>query len=165
MSDPVVDPIHGSLGWVDSIRDTQKPKNPTQVEISGNNDVSRSKNGKNSSNSVIVKRERPTRACTSRAPKYVDPPVIERRSKGPRKEKEKEKVVVGEDEVFSCEEENEVIGQCSSSISTTKVVTSLVNPPLPEQIARWRLRSMWQLASLLHFLHVSFDFYEYFIDF
>ncbi|KAH9602138.1 hypothetical protein KSS87_018242 [Heliosperma pusillum] len=158
MNDTVLDPIHGSSGGLTLNGDTNKPEfeNPGLVEGNSNsncnsnsNDVVSSKgvkNGRNSSNDVFVRRERPTRACTTRAPKYVDPPVIERRPRGPKKEKAV--AVVEEEDVNVSEEENEVLGQCS------KVVTSLVNPPTPEQMPRWRLRSMWELASILHFLHL-----------
>ncbi|XP_048500158.1 DDT domain-containing protein DDR4 isoform X2 [Beta vulgaris subsp. vulgaris] len=118
----------------------------------GSNDVgskSSSKNGKkesnNSSNNVIVRRERPTRACTARPAKYVDPPVIERRPR-PAKREKVEKLVV--EEVEDEEDEEELKEQCS------KVVTSLVNPPMPEQMPRWHLRSMWEMASILNFFHV-----------
>ncbi|KAH9624449.1 hypothetical protein KSS87_008879 [Heliosperma pusillum] len=159
MNDTVLDPIHGSSGGLDLNGDINKPEfeNPGLVEGNSNsncnsnsNDVVVSsvgvKNGRNSSNDVFVRRERPTRACTTRTPKYVDPPVIEKRSRGPKKEKAV--AVVEEEDVNVSEEENEVMGQCS------KVVTSLVNPPTPEQMPRWRLRSMWELASILHFLHL-----------
>lgn len=38
--------------------------------------------------------------------------------------------------------------QCS------KITTPLVEPPSPAQLPRWTLRSMWELASLLNFLHM-----------
>ncbi|XP_068638033.1 DDT domain-containing protein DDR4-like isoform X3 [Aristolochia californica] len=38
--------------------------------------------------------------------------------------------------------------QCS------KIITPLVHSPPPTQVPRWNLRSMWELASLLNFLHV-----------
>ncbi|XP_074316971.1 DDT domain-containing protein DDR4-like [Silene latifolia] len=156
MNDTVLDPIHGSSGGLDLNGDTNKPEfeNPGLVEVNSNNSNSNDvvvcskgvKNGRNSSNDVFVKRERPTRACTTRAPKYVDPPVIERRPRAPKKEKAV--AVVEEEDVNVSEEENEGMGQCS------KVVTSLVNQPTPDQMPRWQLRSMWELASILHFLHV-----------
>ncbi|KAK9669325.1 hypothetical protein RND81_13G123400 [Saponaria officinalis] len=165
MSDPVVDPIQRSSGHPDSNGDAHKPEPENQAqdeELGGNSNDKNSnsnkdvvsskssKNGKNiSSNNVVVRRERPTRACTARPPKYVDPPVIERRSRPPKKEKVEKHVVEEEvEEEDSGEEENGVKGQC------TKVVTSLVNPPTLEQMPRWSLRSMWELASILHFFHV-----------
>ncbi|ERN04431.1 hypothetical protein AMTR_s00133p00076510 [Amborella trichopoda] len=35
-----------------------------------------------------------------------------------------------------------------------KEITDLSRPPPPSQLPRWTLRSMWELASLLNFLHV-----------
>jgi hypothetical protein len=36
------------------------------------------------------------------------------------------------------------------------VVTPLVaEPEAPAELLRWRLRGMWELASVLNFLHVS----------
>ncbi|XP_038976005.1 DDT domain-containing protein DDR4-like [Phoenix dactylifera] len=35
-----------------------------------------------------------------------------------------------------------------------RIITPLVNPPSPSQGPRWVLRSMWELASVLNFLHV-----------
>lgn len=40
--------------------------------------------------------------------------------------------------------------QCSGS---GKIVTPLVGSPPPSQLPRWSLRSMWELASVLNFLH------------
>ncbi|WOL08041.1 DDT domain-containing protein DDR4-like [Canna indica] len=37
---------------------------------------------------------------------------------------------------------------------TGRVITPLVQPPPPAQLPRWELRSMWELASVLNFLHV-----------
>lgn len=36
-----------------------------------------------------------------------------------------------------------------------RVITTLVEPPSPPQLPRWELRSMWELASILNFLHVG----------
>lgn len=172
MDDAVSSPIHRSSGEPVTNGDTQKPEPETRTETEtkegsnpiedeskkeelGGDDVgsksnNSSKNGKkesnsNSNNNVIVRRERPTRACTARPAKYVDPPVIERRPRPPKREKV-EKVVA--EQVEEEEEEDGSKEQCS------KVVTSLVNPPTPEQMPRWGLRSMWELASILNFLHV-----------
>lgn len=182
MDGAVSSPIHRSPGEPETNGDTQNPEtnnnpetgtepetetkegssNPiedgTKKEELGGNDVgsksNNSKSGKkessnnsNNNNNVIVRRERPTRACTARPAKYVDPPVIERRPRPPKREKV-EKVVAEEVVVEEEEEEEGVKEQCS------KVVTSLVNPPTQEQMPRWNLRSMWELASILNFLHV-----------
>lgn len=46
------------------------------------------------------------------------------------------------------EEESPQQQQCS------KIVTPLVEEPSPSQLPRWSLRSKWELASVLNFLHV-----------
>lgn len=61
--------------------------------------------------------------------------MIERRSKPAKKERN--------------EESPQQQQQCAS-----KIVTPLVNSPPPSQLPRWTLRSMWELASILNFLHV-----------
>ncbi|KNA15601.1 hypothetical protein SOVF_096760 [Spinacia oleracea] len=174
MEHVVSSPIHRSLGEPETNGDAPKPEsnnypetgpeagnkegsNPieeeSKKELSGNDvgSKSSSKNGKkennsSSNNNVIVRRERPTRACTARPAKYVDPPVIERRPRPPKRERV-EKVVA--EEVSEEEDDDLPKEQCS------KVVTSLVNPPTQEELMpRWELRSMWELASILNFLHI-----------
>lgn len=86
---------------------------------------------------VTTRSNRPSRACTIRAASRLyatsQPAAIER-----KKERRRE---------VSPEPEPEQ--QCS------KIVTPLVEPPSPSQLPRWKLRSMWELASILNFLHVS----------
>ena len=41
-------------------------------------------------------------------------------------------------------------------IPRSKIITPLVEPPAAGQLPRWSIRSMWEFASLLNFLHVSF---------
>ncbi|KAG5039499.1 hypothetical protein JHK85_011975 [Glycine max] len=36
----------------------------------------------------------------------------------------------------------------------SKIVTPLVEPPSPSQLPRWNLRSMWEFASVLNFMHL-----------
>ena len=65
-----------------------------------------------------------------------------------KKEKEEEgrKQAAGDDDESSPQHQQ----QCSSS----KIVTPLVETPPASQLPRWSLRSMWELASVLNFLHV-----------
>lgn len=42
--------------------------------------------------------------------------------------------------------------------TSTRVITTLVQQPeSPAQLPRWSIRSMWEFASLLDFLHVRFS--------
>ncbi|KAI4343815.1 hypothetical protein L6164_011122 [Bauhinia variegata] len=80
---------------------------------------------------------RPSRACTIRAASRLystAQPAIERKPKAAKKEQR--------------QDESPQQQQCS------KIVTPLVEPPPPAQLPRWNLRSMWELASVLNFLHV-----------
>ncbi|KAL9274752.1 DDT domain-containing protein [Drosera capensis] len=100
--------------------------------------------------SMFVRRERPSRACTARTVKlYVEPPVIERKARPAKREKAMEVVEEEEEEVGEEEEGRD------HQYSSGRVVTQLVNPPTsPGQFARWNLRSMWELASVLNFLNI-----------
>lgn len=84
-----------------------------------------------------TRRNRPSRACTIRAAERLlaAQSVVERKPK-PKKEQQNDE---------SPEQQ-----QCS------KIVTPLVEEPSPSQLPRWSLRSKWELASVLNFLHVSF---------
>ncbi|CAA7395327.1 unnamed protein product [Spirodela intermedia] len=39
-------------------------------------------------------------------------------------------------------------------LQRSKIITPLVEPPATAQLPRWSIRSMWEFASLLNFLHV-----------
>ncbi|KAI5562507.1 hypothetical protein BDE02_15G057700 [Populus trichocarpa] len=95
----------------------------------------------------VNRSNRPSRACTIRAAARLQQQqlaVIERKQK-PKKQEQQQHL----DE--SSVQQNE---QCSGGSS--KIVTQLVAPPEPAQLPRWSLRSMWELASVLNFLNVSF---------
>ncbi|XP_027365773.1 DDT domain-containing protein DDR4-like [Abrus precatorius] len=84
-------------------------------------------------------RTRPSRACTIRTAARLyaaSQPAIERRPKAAKKEARREKSLSPQPQ------------QCS------KIVTALVEPPPPAQLPRYNLRSMWELASILNFLHL-----------
>ena len=91
-----------------------------------------------------TRRNRPSRACTLRAAERLlaAQSVVERKPK-PKKEQPTE--------------ESPQQQQCS------KIVTPLVEEPSPSQLPRWNLRSKWELASVLNFLHVSFVGYVFLI--
>ncbi|KAL1207851.1 DDT domain-containing protein DDR4 [Cardamine amara subsp. amara] len=115
-----------------------------------------------------LRRTRPSRACTVRAQQRLQElQAAERKLRPPKKEfkreqhRRKEEVEEEDDEdVDDQEEEEEDDGdesnkvQCVAGGSSGKIVTSLVPPPEPSQMPRWNLRSMWELASVLNFLHV-----------
>ncbi|KAM0850308.1 hypothetical protein ACQ4PT_053161 [Festuca glaucescens] len=92
------------------------------------------------------RRTRPPRACNSR-PKVLPPappPLPAKRRPGPGRPPRRDR----EEEVDAADEEQEAAPQC-------RVVTPLVEEPAaPAELPRWRLRGMWELASVLNFLHV-----------
>ncbi|XP_042501604.1 DDT domain-containing protein DDR4-like [Macadamia integrifolia] len=89
----------------------------------------------NHNHKYSTRKERPPRACTARsaARLYQAALAVERKQILSKKEKQ---------------EQQQQQQQCS------KIITPLVNEPPPSQLPRWSLRSMWELASLLNFLHV-----------
>ncbi|GAB4860697.1 hypothetical protein Ancab_035859 [Ancistrocladus abbreviatus] len=114
--------------------------NSENNENNNNKRSSRSSKREKNSSVNIVRRERPSRACTARSAKlYVEPPVSERKPRLLGKRKKAEEV---EDEEAEPKEQS------------SKIVTPLVNSPPPGQLPRWNLRSMWELASILNFLNV-----------
>ncbi|XP_044476978.1 DDT domain-containing protein DDR4-like [Mangifera indica] len=91
----------------------------------------------------INRSNRPSRACTIRAAQRLyaaaqAQTVIERK---PKKKEQPESL----DESLPHQQ------QCTAS---SKIVTPLVGSPPPSQLPRWSLRAMWELASILNFLHV-----------
>ncbi|KAL8215970.1 hypothetical protein R6Q57_022807 [Mikania cordata] len=110
------------------------------------------KNRTNAGN-VVVKRERPSRACTARsAARIYEAAIAEaavvtvvRRQK-PRRRPRRE---VEEDE-----EEEEEEPPPSPPNPYSGIITPLVCEPEPSQLPRWNIRSMWELASVLNFLNV-----------
>ncbi|KAK9080470.1 hypothetical protein SSX86_000228 [Deinandra increscens subsp. villosa] len=104
---------------------------------------------------VVVKRERPSRACTARsAARIYEAAVAEaavvtvaRRQK-PRRRPRRE---VDEEED---EEEEEEEQPPSPPNPYSCIVTPLVGEPEESQLPRWNIRSMWELASVLNFLNV-----------
>ncbi|XP_068643383.1 DDT domain-containing protein DDR4-like isoform X2 [Aristolochia californica] len=82
------------------------------------------------------RKERLPRACTSRAAARLYHATV---ALGTANSKDKDKEKAKGDQPQQ---------QCS------KIITPLVHSPPPSQVPRWNLRSMWELASLLNFLHV-----------
>ncbi|KAH7550378.1 hypothetical protein JRO89_XS13G0180800 [Xanthoceras sorbifolium] len=93
----------------------------------------------------IHRSNRPSRACTLRtaqrlyaAAQAQAQAVIDRK---PKKKDQRERL----------DESPQHHQQCSA---TSKIVTPLVGDPPPSQLPRWSLRAMWELSSVLNFLHV-----------
>ncbi|XP_028784093.1 DDT domain-containing protein DDR4 isoform X2 [Neltuma alba] len=119
-----------------------EPGNRSSPEPNSENHVPDSQNGPATSKEetttapTTTRSNRPSRACTIRAAARLYSsvqPAIQRKSKEAKKEEK---------------QEDSPQQQCS------KIVTPLVEPPPPSQLPRWKLRSMWELASVLNFLHV-----------
>jgi hypothetical protein len=85
-------------------------------------------------------RTRPQRACTARTPARLAPaaPLPPNPKKGTPVKK--------------------LAAENLSSPSQPFTPIVLTSPPLPAQEERWQLRQMGDLASVLHFLHVSFSY-------
>ncbi|KAL6497414.1 hypothetical protein OROGR_029343 [Orobanche gracilis] len=147
------------------------PKNENTKHNSFRTSESVDKNN-DSNDNVVLKRERPSRACTQRAAARLqaaaeaDAAMAE--AEGKRKKAKKDKLSARvlkeeseegsfgmEDEGVRNEENGEEGGSPSSSRSQcSKIITPLVGEVEPAQLARWNIRSMWQLASILNFLNV-----------
>ncbi|CAN1265955.1 DDT domain-containing protein DDR4 [Linum perenne] len=121
---------------------------------------------------IVYRSNRPSRACTLRAAAKLQqatanndrshkPKKDNRHRQKQRRRRQEEAEEVGEDGGYEsppCEE------KCSGS-GSSKIVTSLVAPPEPAQLSRWNLRSMWELASVLNFLHVFRPFLNIPVEF
>ncbi|XP_004299603.1 PREDICTED: uncharacterized protein LOC101305265 [Fragaria vesca subsp. vesca] len=97
----------------------------------------------------LSRSNRPSRACTLRAAARLQQQQQQQQYQQhaePRKPKAAKKEQQQQEE----NGESSSPQQCGSA---SKVVTSLVDPPTPSQLPRWTLRSMWELASVLNFLH------------
>ncbi|XP_030937785.1 DDT domain-containing protein DDR4 [Quercus lobata] len=88
----------------------------------------------------VNRSNRPSRACTIRAAARLyaaAAPASKPKKKDQQLQQQQQQL-----------EESPQKEQCS------KIVTQLVEQPPPAQLPRWTLRSMWELASILNFLHV-----------
>ncbi|KAG4378751.1 hypothetical protein JHK82_047052 [Glycine max] len=81
---------------------------------------------------LTTRSTRPSRACTMRASsRLLSSPAPSKKVARARKE-----------------------GSPRPPSQCSKIVTPLVEPPSPSQLPRWNLRSMWEFASVLNFLHL-----------
>ena len=105
-----------------------------------------------------LRRTRPSRACTVRAQERLqEQQAAERKVRPLKKECKRREEEVDDDDAEEEEEDEKNQRQCvgGGSSGKSKIVTFLVPPPEPSQMPRWNLRSTWELASVLNFLHVS----------
>ncbi|KAK6148480.1 hypothetical protein DH2020_019392 [Rehmannia glutinosa] len=163
-------PIHSPNG-----HSSKDNKTHVETDTKNENSVKNSSSvGKNNySSSLVVRRERPSRACTQRAAARLQAAAEaeaamaekERKRKKVKKERiaarllreeSEEEESFGMDEEGVKEEENGEDGgsPSSSRLQCSKIVTPLVGELEPGQLPRWNIRSMWQLASILNFLNV-----------
>ncbi|KAL8091727.1 DDT domain-containing protein DDR4-like isoform X2 [Apium graveolens] len=113
-----------------------------------------SKDTKNTIPNNLIRRERPSRACTIRSAARLHHAAAaeakftadySKRKKKKRKERPRPRDEEEEEEEPSSPPQDD---QCS------KIVTLLIGEPPPSQLPRWSIRSMWELASILDFLNV-----------
>lgn len=104
-----------------------------------------------STNNNIVKRERPSRACTVRSAARLHAAAAAEAIivAAQRKQKRKFRPPPRQLESPSPPPSPPQDPKCS------KIVTQLVMEPEPAQLPRWSIRSMWEFASILNFLNVS----------
>lgn len=107
----------------------------------------------------LSRSNRPSRACTIRAAARIyaasQPAIEHRKTKAAPRKKDQRNRRRGDgdgDDDGGGGDGDESPLQCGGS---SKIVTPLVSPPPLAQLPRWSLRSMWELASVLNFLHVS----------
>ncbi|GJV78419.1 hypothetical protein Tco_1510003 [Tanacetum coccineum] len=108
----------------------------------------------NGGDNVVGRRERPSRACTVRSAARLHAAAAAEAEV--RKNKSKKRKVRRE-VVEEVEEEEEEPASPDNEFS--KIVTVLVKePPLAQmgQMARWNIRSMWELAAVLNFFNIDY---------
>ncbi|KAK1357782.1 DDT domain-containing protein [Heracleum sosnowskyi] len=103
-----------------------------------------------STNNNVVRRERPSRACTVRsaarlhAAAAAEAVIVAAQRKQKRKFRAPPRQVESPSPPPSPPQDS----KCS------KIVTQLVMEPEPAQLPRWTIRNMWEFASILNFLNV-----------
>ncbi|KAK4782355.1 hypothetical protein SAY86_016457 [Trapa natans] len=139
--------LFGSASGERSPNDNAPPsENPSASQGGSRNDANGDAGSRVDQNgdAPVSRSGRPTRACTVRAAARLQQQhhqkLAERRPKAaPKKERQvEEKPEEGS----------------SPQQPVTRAVTTLVEVPPPAQLPRWSLRCMWELASVLNFLHV-----------
>lgn len=164
-----------------SLENPENGKTHVEANFKNGNVEENSVSKNNVGAAAVVRRERPTRACTQRAAVRMQAAAEaeaamaekERKRKTSRKRERLAARLLREDSVEEEEEEEEEtcgMGEegvkqeengeegggfpSSSRLQCSKIITPLVGELEPSQLPRWNIRSMWQLASILNFLNV-----------
>ncbi|XP_031404321.1 DDT domain-containing protein DDR4 isoform X2 [Punica granatum] len=142
MSSDLCPPASGDRSPNGNLPPTENPGTSKDAAVNdGNGDAGN--RGTQNGAAPLSRSGRPTRACTVRAAARLQQqqqPAERRPKAAPKKERRVEE-----------ETRQEELPQQQSG---TRAVTPLVEPPPPPQLPRWSLRCMWELASVLNFLHV-----------
>ncbi|KAG2675722.1 hypothetical protein I3760_12G018700 [Carya illinoinensis] len=116
---------------------SSSPENHTPNHNSRNDaPIAQNDNAATTPTPPVNRSNRPSRACTIRAAARLHAAAASAPAAKPKKKEQRH------------DEPPQQKEQCS------KIVTQLVGPPPPSQLPRWTIRSMWELASVLNFLHV-----------
>ncbi|CAM8924067.1 unnamed protein product [Rhodiola kirilowii] len=140
MSDESTSPIRNNHESPSASHDSENGVEKVEV-----NEESESGGGKVevSHVAVVSRNHRPSRACTIRAATRFYSGSPQQPSKAKQQAVKKE------------EELQEGLHQQKCSGGGSRVVSQLVSSsPEPSQLPRWNLRGMWELATVLNFLHV-----------
>ncbi|KAI7754278.1 hypothetical protein M8C21_001146, partial [Ambrosia artemisiifolia] len=112
---------------------------------------SNNNNNNNNGSNAVVRRERPSRACTARSAARIHAAAA---AEAAVTEGRKPKVRMRASRREVEEEEEEEVEPPSPPNPYSKVVTPLVREPPLSQLSRWSIRSMWELAAILNFFNV-----------
>lgn len=104
-------------------------------------------------NTNVVRRERPSRACTVRSAARLHAAAAAEAIIVAAQRKQKRKFRAPPRQV----ESPSPPPSPPQDLKCSKIVTQLVTEPEPAQLPRWSIRSMWELASILNFLNVSWN--------
>ncbi|KAK6924929.1 DDT domain [Dillenia turbinata] len=122
----------------------------TKISENNNTNTNSNSNHNNNNSTAFTRRERPSRACTVRTAARLHAAAVASAAPEPRKPRQLKKERFERFEKPPSPEPRTPPPekQCS------KIITPLVAEPPPSQLPRWTLRSMWELASILNFLHI-----------
>ncbi|KAL3513229.1 hypothetical protein ACH5RR_025946 [Cinchona calisaya] len=174
---PIQSPNHHKINTKNSKNNNSITSNNNHDQINSTiNKNNNDNNNINDSSSIgIVRRERPSRACTQRAAARMQAAAAAEAAAAAADKKQKKAAsrrqrltgrllkeeVEEEEEEEAKDEDNDEEGEDGDSPSgafrnqqCNKIVTPLLGEPELSQLPRWSIRGMWQLASILNFLNV-----------